>query len=106
MRGLVLATVVILKPPAFRSLTRTGVGGFRPNAIRRVDPSVILPGAGMTDKLFIGVDVSKDWLDIARNDRGEVERIDNTTQAVADFLARLQQPPAPAGFQTTRGRDH
>ena len=57
----------------------------------------------MTDKLYIGVDVSKDWLDIARNDRGEVKRIDNTTQAVADFLARLEQPPALVVFESTGG---
>lgn len=37
----------------------------------------------MTDKRYIGVDVSgvdvsKDWLAIARHDRADVERIENT----------------------------
>jgi len=41
-------------------------------------------GAGRTDKCYIGVyvlsvDISKDWLAIARHDRADVERIENTT---------------------------
>lgn len=57
----------------------------------------------MTDKCYIGVDVSKDWLDIARHDRADVERIENTTAAVTDFLARLGREPTLVVFESTGG---
>ncbi|WP_018266696.1 IS110 family transposase [Methylosinus sp. LW4] len=57
----------------------------------------------MTDKCYIGVDVSKDWLDIARHDRADVERIENTTAAVSDFLARLGREPTLVVFESTGG---
>jgi transposase len=58
----------------------------------------------MTSKLFIGIDVSKDWLDIAVHDAGRPTRIANTPAALSAFLATL----APArvalvAFEPTGG---
>ena len=102
MRGWVITTVVILKLPAFRSRTRTGVGGFRPNAIRRVDHGSILPEARMDDKIFIGVDVSKDWLDVAHHG-GKFDRIDNSTEAIDAWIATLKGRVALVAFEPTGG---
>jgi len=43
----------------------------------------------MTSKRFIGVDVSKDWLDIAVHGSHRSARIANTPQAIAAFLSGL-----------------
>lgn len=43
----------------------------------------------MEDKGHIGVDVSKDWLDIAIHGAGRPERIGNERQAIKDWLATL-----------------
>lgn len=58
----------------------------------------------MTRKLFIGIDVSKDWLDIAVHEAGRPIRIANTPQAVAAWIARLD-PAAVAlvAFEPTGG---
>lgn len=43
----------------------------------------------MDSKLFIGIDVSKDWLDIAVHERGHPVRIASTPAAIAAFVAGL-----------------
>ena len=98
IRGLVFKTEGISKPPTSRSRTRTGVGGFRPDAILRVDHGSIVPEASMDDKIFVGVDVSKDWLDIAVHDGGVV-RIANTGEAVAAWVGSLGRRPALVAFR-------
>ncbi|SRR5258708_3094597 len=55
----------------------------------------------MTDKLIVGVDVSKAWLDIAVADKGMVERIDNTEKAIEQWLARVR--PGLVAFEPTGG---
>lgn len=45
----------------------------------------------MAGKLYIGVDVSKDWLDTADHLGGSVARIDNDEEAVAAWLATLDR---------------
>jgi transposase len=80
-----------------------GSWGFRPDAIRRVDHIKIVAEASMPDKMFIGVDVSKDWLDIATYDRGEVQRIDNTTEAVVIWIATLAGKNVLIAFEPTGG---
>ena len=57
----------------------------------------------MDDKIFIGVDVSKDWLDVAYHDSDRVERIDNTVEAVETWIAALDRPPALVAFEPTGG---
>ncbi len=43
----------------------------------------------MADKLIVGIDVSKDWLDLCASNAAGVERIANTRQAVAAWLERV-----------------
>lgn len=58
----------------------------------------------MTSKLFIGIDVSKDWLDIAVHEAGRSIRIANTAQAIAIFLAGLDPDEvALVAFEPTGG---
>ena len=45
-----------------------------------------LPDGGFMSKAVVGVDVSKDWLDIARSDSPEVRRIANSQAAIAAWL--------------------
>src|SRR6202022_3353059 len=40
----------------------------------------------MADKLIVGIDVSKDWLDLCASNAAGVERIANTREAVAAWL--------------------
>ena len=86
--GWVLKTVGISDPPASRSCTRTGVRGHRPNAIRRADQNRSMSEPPMQDKLFIGIDVAKHWIDIAIHG-GPSRRIDNTRQAIQAWLGTL-----------------
>jgi len=67
-----------------------------------VDHGFIVPEAMMDDKIFVGVDVSKDWLDIAAHD-GAVERIANTAEAVGSWIAGLAAHPALVAFEPTGG---
>jgi transposase len=53
------------------------------------------------DKQVIGIDVSKEWLDIAAAGERAVTRIDNTPQALADWLGRAR--PALVAFEPTGG---
>jgi len=55
----------------------------------------------MTDKPIVGVDVSKEWLDIAVAADGRVERIENKQEAIACWLDRVQ--PGLAAFEPTGG---
>ena len=60
----------------------------------------------MPDKLFFGVDVSQDWLDIAIHGTAEVRRIANTTTAIGAWLATL--PAERVGlvcYEPTGGRE-
>jgi len=43
----------------------------------------MLKEAWVSDKTFIGVDVSAEWIDIAFHGRGAVERIANEAEAIA-----------------------
>ena len=55
----------------------------------------------MMDKTIVGIDVSKDWLDVACAGASAITRIDNTPQAVAAWLA--QAAPALVAFEPTGG---
>ena len=50
----------------------------------------MLKEAWVSDKTFIGVDVSAEWIDIAFHGREAVERIANEAEAIAAWLARLK----------------
>jgi len=54
------------------------------------------------DKIFVGVDVSKDWLDVAVVGEGGRERIANSNEAVMTWLARAK-PIALLAFEPTGG---
>ena len=53
----------------------------------------------MGDKLIVGIDVAKHWLDIAIAGRAGIERIDNTAEAIGGWLDRRQ--PALVAFEPT-----
>jgi len=55
----------------------------------------------MTDKQVVGVDVSKEWLDLAVAGSGKSERIDNKEQAVTRWLKRVE--PGLVAFEATGG---
>lgn len=59
----------------------------------------MLGETAMTDKAVVGVDVSKEWLDIARE--GKVERIDNSEQAIERWLRGVR--PSLVAFEPTGG---
>lgn len=65
-------------------------GGFRPNAIRRVDQTDMLLEGAMADKLFLGVDVAAEWIDVAIYGRAAVDRLANTAEVIAAYLARFE----------------
>jgi transposase len=62
---------------------------------------LMLGDNSMTDKLISGVDVSKDWLDLAVAGNSKVERIDNTQAAIECWLKRVQ--PGLVAFEPTGG---
>src|SRR5260370_8235828 len=43
----------------------------------------------MADKLIVGIDISKDWLDLCASNAAGVERIANTPEVVAAWLERV-----------------
>jgi transposase len=43
----------------------------------------------MADKIMVGIDVSKDWLELCASNAAGVERIANTREAVAAWLERV-----------------
>lgn len=71
-------------------------------AIRRADQSPSLPEDAMTDKTIVGIDVSKDWIDVAVAGARTVARLDNTTKAISAWLDR-GPPPAVVAFEPTGG---
>ena len=63
-----------------------------------------LPDGGFMSKAVVGVDVSKDWLDIARSDGSEVVRIANTQAAIAAWvLAERGTGPSLVAYEPTGG---
>ncbi len=66
------------------------------------DQNLSLPEANMADKLFLGFDVSKDWIDVGRHNCAGVDRIANEAAAIEAFLAK-QGPIALAAFEPTGG---
>lgn len=66
------------------------------------DQNVIVPEAAMADKLILGFDVSKEWIDVARHGGGAVVRIANEEAAIAAFLVGAG-PVALAAFEPTGG---
>jgi transposase len=58
-----------------------------------------------TDKIFVGIDISKDWLDIAWSNGGDVVRIDNGVTAIGAFIAQrlAGQPIHAVAFEATGG---
>lgn len=59
----------------------------------------------MTQQVFVGVDVAKDWLDIHHPGRG-ADRIDNTLAAARCFAARCAKEGAWIVFEASGGYDH
>ena len=56
----------------------------------------------MTDKLIIGVDIAKGWLDACAGGAG-VERVDNDAAAVGAWLDRVA--PELVAFEPTGGHE-
>ena len=46
----------------------------------------------MSDKIFVGLDVSKDWIDVAIHAGGPPRRIANTGRAIEAWIAELDCP--------------
>jgi len=83
-------------------LTRERSFGFCARmAIRRADQSPSLPEDAMTDKAIVGVDVSKDWIDVAVAGARTVMRLDNAPQAISAWLER--SAPGVVAFEPTGG---
>ena len=59
----------------------------------------------MTDEIFVGVDVAKDWLDIHHASQGAT-RINNSHAAVRSFAARCAKEGAWVVFEASGGYDH
>lgn len=59
----------------------------------------------MTDQIFVGVDVAKDWLDIHHASHGAT-RINNSHAAVRSFAARCAKEGAWVMFEASGGYDH
>ena len=58
----------------------------------------------MSDKVFLGIDVAAEWLDIAVHGRLEVERIANTAEAIGGWLERwTPDRVALVAFEPTGG---
>src|SRR5438270_8905190 len=92
-----------LGPAGVAVLHAYGSGGHRPNAIRRADQNRSMSEPPMQDKLFIGIDVAKHWIDIAIHG-GPSRRIDNTRQAIQAWLGTLDHTSiALVAFEPTGG---
>ena len=59
----------------------------------------------MTDQIFVGVDVAKDWLDIHHASHGAT-RINNSPAAARSFAARCAKEAAWVVFEASGGYDH
>jgi transposase len=62
-----------------------------------------LPDGGFMSKTVVGVDVSKDWLDIARADSSEVVRIANTQAAIAAWVLAERESLSLVASEPTGG---
>ena len=103
-RGWVETTVAISNLPASRSRTRTGVGAFARMQSGVQTRETILPGSSMQDKIFIGVDVASQWLDIAVHGRPGAIRIANEAGAIEAWLAGLDPATVElVAFEPTGG---
>jgi transposase len=61
-------------------------------------------GFAVPDKLFLGIDVAKDWIDIATHKGGPVRRIANTGQAIENWIGELDHARiALIAFEPTGG---
>jgi transposase len=60
-----------------------------------------LPEGIMTGKSIVGVDVAKEWLDLAVSGEARVERVANTREAVAAWIERAT--PQLVAFEPTGG---
>jgi transposase len=58
---------------------------------------------GMTGKIVVGVDVAKNWLDLSVYGEAKVDRIDNTMEAIENWLDRVQ--PTLVAFEPTGGHE-
>jgi len=94
--------VSISDPPASRSDTRT-VGWAR----ARIQSGVLTKSGSMVregsvaSKTIVGIDVSKDWLDIGIAGITGTKRIENSDPAIARWLAGAQ--PGLVAFEPTGG---
>lgn len=59
----------------------------------------------MTQQIFVGVDVAKDWLDIHHPSRGAM-RVDNSPAAARSFAARCAKEGVWVVFEASGGYDH
>ncbi len=59
----------------------------------------------MTQQVFVGVGVAKDWLDIHHPARGAA-RIDNSPAAARSFAARCAKEGAWIVFEVSGGHDY
>ena len=55
----------------------------------------------MSDKPIVGIDISKDWLDLCASHVPQIERIANTREAITAWLERVD--PALIAFEPTGG---
>lgn len=60
-----------------------------------------MPEGRMMGKTIVGIDVSKNWLDVAAAGAAATVRIDNTPQAIAAWLTQVR--PALVAFEPTGG---
>jgi transposase len=80
-----------LGPAGVSVLHTYGKWGSRPNAILCADHPSILTEPLMRDKLHIGIDVSKDWIDVATHGTSKVLRLANTEAAIQDWIGGLDR---------------
>src|SRR6202020_898672 len=88
-----LETVAISDPPASRSDTRTVVWALDARMQSGVPTKVFLSLAGGAmqsngGEVLIGADVSKAWIDVCQSETARVDRIVNTPEALAAWLAQ------------------
>jgi transposase len=58
---------------------------------------------GMTGKIVVGVDVSKNWVDFSVYGKPEVDRVHNTLEAIGRWLDRVR--PTLVAFEPTGGHE-
>jgi transposase len=69
----------------------------------RTNPSILVSPL-VPDNLFFGLDISKDWIDIARADQRKTRRIANTEAAITAWIDTLPSPgQALICFEPTGG---